>query len=347
MSTSVLSSSGGPSQAEAGVSPIVLAHRAPGGSARARLGALLPTMLLAMMLVVPTVALAAPKVPPLTNLTWIVGTKPDGQSLVIVSGELPASTPLPATVVMPVPAGSQPASQPVWAGELLGGDPSKDPTATYTILPTATYGLLTMTLRTGRTAQAEFLNVVARSGAGTVYSASVPIVGTVDQAVLSFEPPSGSKVTTTSLGLVKAASGGIERYTITKASPPVGSTLDGSLVFSAASSGATGTAAGGTSPVSGATPGTSLLGAVLALVAGFGGFALWANRDKLAVLMKGTASKQVAAPTGPSPRASKPRVQPPVARKGKPDAAADDEDEDYFSTDDDAPQPAKKRAARP
>ncbi|HEX9092897.1 MAG TPA: hypothetical protein VF902_02840, partial [Coriobacteriia bacterium] len=100
-------------------------------SKRVRASALLSVALVVLTLATPAVALAATKAPALKALSWVSGAQSDGSGIIIVTGQLPDSVPLPANIVIPVPSGAQLA----WVGEIVGGDASKDPTATYSIVP--------------------------------------------------------------------------------------------------------------------------------------------------------------------------------------------------------------------
>jgi hypothetical protein len=274
-----------------------------------RVRSLAATGLVVLSLATPASALAATRAPALRSLVWTAGTSSNGQRTVIVGAELPASTRLPATIVIPVPPGVTPE----WVGEIVSTDPSKDPTATYTIEQADGYGIMTITVKTARLAQAEFFDAAPKPGTDVVFSASVPVLGAIEEATLAFEPPSGSTVTTASPGLVKTAFGGGDSYAIVKKSPAVGSTLDGSLTANGgASTGAVAqsgqaapAASGGSTSSLGANPAATLVAALLVAVAGFGLYGAWANRSKIAGLMKGSTD-------GPE---APPKTEPPVAAR--------------------------------
>lgn len=72
-------------------------------------------------------------------------------SLLIVSALLDPQTPLPATVTVPVPAGSVM----LWAGEILGGAPADDPSREVTMETVGDMDVYTLTLEQTYTAQLE------------------------------------------------------------------------------------------------------------------------------------------------------------------------------------------------
>jgi hypothetical protein len=74
-----------------------------------------------------TPALALAKEPAAWSKVDVAVHAEQNGTLMIVSGELPESTALPAKVKLAAPAGST--FQ--WAGEILGGDVSQDPDVKY------------------------------------------------------------------------------------------------------------------------------------------------------------------------------------------------------------------------
>jgi hypothetical protein len=71
-----------------------------------------------------------------------------------VTGALPDATPLPAQVELAVPAGLKLQ----WAGELLGGDPSKDPDVSPTVTQKDGLDIYSFTLAKARTGQIEVIS---------------------------------------------------------------------------------------------------------------------------------------------------------------------------------------------
>jgi len=74
-----------------------------------------------------------------------------GSSLAIVTALVDPQESLPASVTVPVPAGSTL----LWAGEILGGDPAADPARTPTMERVGEMDLYTFTLEQSYTAQLE------------------------------------------------------------------------------------------------------------------------------------------------------------------------------------------------
>jgi len=86
------------------------------------------------------------------------------QSILLVTGTLSEKTPLPAEVSLSVPAGAELQ----WVGEVLGGDPSKDPEAKATKSTADGVDVYTFTLTKARAGQIEvFAPPAASDGAGT------------------------------------------------------------------------------------------------------------------------------------------------------------------------------------
>lgn len=304
------------------------AHRVGWAATLRRAGLQVPlaAAVLSAVLIVPMIAHAASSAPALKSLSWSMRVLQDGRQGVFVTGELPDSTPLPAKVVIPIPGGDQPD----WVGEIVGTDPSKDPTATYTVDQATGYGVLTITVKTARVAQAEFITPAAAAGTDLVLAGDMPILGPVEDATLSLEPPSGSSVTTATPGLIKTTAGGSDTYTIVKRSPAVGTVLAGSLTAVLRASGgapgqsatATGTQGGGGASLGGGNPAAILVATLLTVAVGFGLYAAWANRGRLTSLLKRSAAGETAPDTQASrPPAKGQRVKPAAvgaASKPKP-----------------------------
>ena len=160
----------------------------------------------------------------------------------IVDGVLPAGTALPARLELPVPL----ASTPAWVGEIVGSDPSRDPTAVYTTRSAQGYDIITLTLTQSREGQVEISVPVLAQGSSIPRSVSFRILGAVQSASVGFAVPAGSVVTSLSAGLVKVATAaGSDRYALTKTSPRVGSDLRASLVVGAQTGSDSGQSPGG------------------------------------------------------------------------------------------------------
>jgi hypothetical protein len=248
---------------------------------------LLSILVAALAMGIPGVALAASAAPVLKSLVSIAASRADGQGSLIIAGELPDSAVLPAEVVIPIPKGANIA----WVGEIVGSDPSRDPTATYSIARGKAYDIMTITVRKARIGQAELLVPLNASGGALLHSQSLPILGPVGVATLSFNVPSGTKIASASPSLVRAASAAGDRYSLTRKSPRRGTTLAASIsVQSGAPGGAaasqtppgagfqTSPTSGGATGSSGAGPGSGvnpIVAMALAAVIGFASVAVW------------------------------------------------------------------------
>lgn len=74
-----------------------------------------------------------------------------GQTLLLVAGDLPEDVPLPYEAQLAVPSGTQLR----WIGEILGGPPAEDPQLPYTKTTVGDMDVYTFTLTKSRTAQFE------------------------------------------------------------------------------------------------------------------------------------------------------------------------------------------------
>lgn len=89
-----------------------------------------------------------------------------GESLLIVSALLPPDASLPASITIPVPAGSSV----LWTGEILGGAVEDDPTRIATIVREGTMDLHTFTVEQSRLAQIEIAYPAPKISGRTVSS---------------------------------------------------------------------------------------------------------------------------------------------------------------------------------
>lgn len=112
--------------------------------------------------------------------------------VVLVSGELPRSTRLPARILLAVPT----EAEIVWSGEILGGDPSKDPKAEYERTEGKEFDTVSMTLKESRVGQVEYRDPAAVTTTAQGQTARVSWVSPVDAATgqLSIEVPQGAQV---------------------------------------------------------------------------------------------------------------------------------------------------------
>jgi hypothetical protein len=150
-------------------------------------------------------------------------------SVLLVSGAVSSTTQLPVTLTLPIPSGTTP----YWVGEILGGDPSKDPKATYTIRKANGYDLVVFTLTQARTGQAEVNIPAAAVGAPSTLAYSLPVVSKVTLATLTMQLPVGSSVTSSSAGFTSSqGQSGELVLTKTVQNPKVGSAVSGAVTFS-------------------------------------------------------------------------------------------------------------------
>ena len=145
-----------------------------------------------------TPAFAAAPVVPWASIAFN-GSADTNTPVLIVSGTLPATTKLPAVVEVATPAGSTLQ----WAGEILGGDASKD----IEVKPTKTsrdgLDIYTFTMSKALTAQVEVSAAPPVTVAGDLYTvnfsqkvwADVPVAGMAVQIPASAQlstPPTGT-----------------------------------------------------------------------------------------------------------------------------------------------------------
>lgn len=90
-------------------------------------------------------------------------------SVLLISGKLPDSVKLPATVQLSAPAGGQLQ----WAGEIIGDDPSKDPEVEPKVTKGEVSDVYTFTLTQARLGQIEVIHPEVLRFDGTGYAANV------------------------------------------------------------------------------------------------------------------------------------------------------------------------------
>lgn len=190
------------------------------------------------------------------------------QSMLLVSGELPASAKLPYEAELAVPAGTQLQ----WIGEILGGAASADPELKYTKSTAGGMDLYRFTLTKARIAQVEGI-VQGMSGPDGANFAST-LKWTAWQALpevrMSHRIPLASKIITAAPGAtIQPAGTGYNMYTKTVKNPKAGQVLDLTFTYSSPAAGAAATIPGAATPNSGS--GTTALIVILAVaIAGFG-----------------------------------------------------------------------------
>lgn len=170
----------------------------------------------------------------------------EGQSgpVLLVSGTLPSSVSLPAKVSLAVPTGAEI----LWAGEILGGDASKDPTVQYTVKSGAKYDTVEFTLTKAHTGQVEIsaTNSVAQAGSGKTATVEWTAPSDVPSVRLGVQLPSGATVTGTTGGAEKEANPEGTSYGRVFDSVKSGKKLAMSVTYTGGTSGSSGTASGGT-----------------------------------------------------------------------------------------------------
>lgn len=223
----------------------------------------------------------------LTSSTTVFAAAPGWQSVdvtlyseqtggtMLVSGELPRTTALPAQAELSVPAGS-----PIqWIGEILGGDPSADPTLKYTKTTVKDVDVYRFTLTKSRTAQIEIPTPKPLIYDGTTYTPFISWVSSQDvpEVKLSVRMPQGAQVTKVATGAsTEPGPTGYSYYSKVISDVKAGDELDLTFSYTPPVAGAVPTKAA----ASGSTVGT------LALVVGV----LAAAFGALVVKMKSRAS---------------------------------------------------------
>ncbi len=150
---------------------------------------LLTTAIFALAVSLATTVVAAP-----TGWEQMDVTRHYGQDggVLLVSGELPAATTLPAEAELSVPAGSQLQ----WIGEILGGASSEDPELTYTKTTVGASDIYRFTLTKSRTAQIEVPAPGAQPFDGSTYTSSLTWVATqeVPSVRMNLRVPQAAKI---------------------------------------------------------------------------------------------------------------------------------------------------------
>lgn len=168
---------------------------------------------------------------------------PDIQEpLLLISGELPASTRLPAEVAIPIPA----KSRVQWAGEILGGPVAQDPQAQPRIESKGAYDLAVFTLTKARTGQVEVPVPDAARVTGSTRTATVSWVSAaaVPSVTVAVRISSTAKVTKPPAGATRTAGAdGTVQYARTFSSVKPGQKLSMQLGYTP-----------GAAPPSGQTP---------------------------------------------------------------------------------------------
>lgn len=184
-------------------------------------------------------------------------TLQDGQPspILLVSGTLPTSAKLPADVQLEVPSGTQ--FQ--WAGEILGGPASQDPTVKYTVSTKNGMDIYSFTLTKVRTGQIEVALPGAVQSDGTQFATALKWVATQDVPVVNISAriPQNAQITQSAEGAQTIPGPtGYAYYQKSVNNVSAGDQLELSFAYTAAAGGgATSGAAGGTA---GSNPGVPL-----------------------------------------------------------------------------------------
>lgn len=152
-----------------------------------------------------------------------------GQSMLLVSGELPADASLPYETELAVPAGTDLQ----WIGEILGGPAADDPTLEYTKSTAEGMDVYKFTLTKSRIAQVEGL-VQGMSGFdGANYTSSLKWTAwqPVGEVRLNHRIPASAQIVQPATGAeTQQGGGGYNYYTKAVTEPKAGDVLD--LTFS-------------------------------------------------------------------------------------------------------------------
>lgn len=224
----------------------------------------------AIVLTVPVSAVAAPIPWQLVDITL---HNEQQQSLLLVAGELPSTTPLPFDAELAVPAGMQLE----WIGEILGGAPEDDPTLQYTKETVDGRDVYRFTLTRSRIVQIEGVVAGLSTFDGTTYSTNLAWTATQDvpSVRISQRLPLGAAITQTSpAASLMAGDENFSYYSKTVNDVKAGQVIDLAFGYTAPVPGAS-PAGGGTAANSNALT----IGIVLAAVALMVGIIVFAVRQ--------------------------------------------------------------------
>lgn len=113
-------------------------------------------------------------------------------AVVLARATLPSGTKLPAQLQLSVPTGVDL----IWAGEILGGDPSEDIEAKYDRATGEGYDIITMTLTQSRTGQIEYRDAkaIATTGGQSTISVSWTSPVSAEKGLVALQVPNGAQV---------------------------------------------------------------------------------------------------------------------------------------------------------
>lgn len=190
-------------------------------------------------------------------------------SVMLMSGDLPASAKLPAEATFVVPKGSEVQ----WLGEILGGPPANDPELKYTKVTKKDTDVYTFTMTKARTAQIEIPTSEAPLFDGTSYKPSLKWTASQDtpEIALRVRIPREVQIAAPVAGAtLQAGDAGYSMYSKTFTNVEAGDKLD--LTFAYTLTAAPASSGAGASRSS--TDTTTLVIIVALLVAAFGLLAL-------------------------------------------------------------------------
>jgi len=189
------------------------------------------SILVVALALVPAVAFAAPTKATAFDAVRVGMHEQQGEQGVTLSiaADVSPGTKLPAKIAVPVPAGASP----YWVGEILGGDPSKDPDAQYTIEHGEGYDLVVFVLTKVRTGQVEMsLPGAATNPDGSkTLALSWTAAARVGVVRLGLQPPDGSAVSTATAGMAPDAASGSSVYLLERRDVKPGQQLSAELTY--------------------------------------------------------------------------------------------------------------------
>lgn len=158
-----------------------------------------------------------------------------GQQLLLVSGELPETVPLPYEAELAVPAGTQLQ----WIGEILGGPPAQDPQLQYVKTTVGDMDVYTFTLTKSRSAQFEGIatGMTATSGGNQTSSIRWTALQDIPSVRLSQRVPRGTRVVQGAEGAsMQAGDEAFSYYAKTVSDVKTGDVLDLTFAYALPSS---------------------------------------------------------------------------------------------------------------
>lgn len=233
------------------------------------------TLLLVCLAVFAFTASATAVASPLTNLdiTLLVQSQSAGGPLLLVAGQLPENTELPAEIVLPVPEGAKV----VWSGEILGASTEEDVPIEATVQTRDGADVVVMTLTRSRVAQVEltFEGATVAAADGSV-AAGFDIVSPVaaESTRIAIGLPSGAQPASLPEGTLSAQGPeGLTYYYLEPGAVTPGSPLALSMSYTQAAAPAASGAAPGQSGSADVPPlvialiAAAMAGAVVVLLA--------------------------------------------------------------------------------